>query len=454
MFSLQVITVALLLVFCQVLDAKNASSLCKSVAGCNVLVALNRPSEEALYSKFIGSLRSRGFNVTVSAVTSFEKSSGEFSNLYRHVVMVGVEAKTKGDGLQPKNILDYVSREKMPINLIWAGSSSMRNEWSDFALNFGIDMDESNTAVFDHFSWLNSPGNDNATGRHSLVTSSRIYPNSHVFTNLRETDGGKSAVAFRGIAHRLTGKNALAFPLLYGNPTSYSYLIDDDMPASSPHIAGGELLFASAVQLLNNARVVFLGSSELLTDKFFDLSQPDRGVEQTANELFARDVSEWAFQEKAMLKLQRVHYHLLQSKEIKAHEFRVKEEIEYEIDLSQWKDGAFVPFLANDLQVEAVMLDPYVRKTLTPTTSSLTAQRYSTQFQLPDVHGVFTLKLEYRRLGLAYIEHSETVNVRPFRHDEYDRFIPNAYPYYVSSFSMMVAFIIFSVLWLFNKDSR
>jgi len=42
--------------------------------------------------------------------------------------------------------------------------------------------------------------------------------------------------------------------------------------------------------------------------------------------------------------------------------------------------------------------------------------------------------------------------VRPLQHTEYERFIPSAYPYYVSAFSMMAGVFLFSIVFLHYKD--
>jgi len=44
------------------------------------------------------------------------------------------------------------------------------------------------------------------------------------------------------------------------------------------------------------------------------------------------------------------------------------------------------------------------------------------------------------------------VSVRPLQHTEYERFIPSAYPYYVSAFSMMAGVFLFSIVFLHYKD--
>ena len=44
------------------------------------------------------------------------------------------------------------------------------------------------------------------------------------------------------------------------------------------------------------------------------------------------------------------------------------------------------------------------------------------------------------------------VSVRPLQHTQYERFIPSAYPYYASAFSMMFGVVIFSVVFLHFRE--
>ena len=43
------------------------------------------------------------------------------------------------------------------------------------------------------------------------------------------------------------------------------------------------------------------------------------------------------------------------------------------------------------------------------------------------------------------------VSVRPFRHNEFERFLVAAYPYYSSVFSTMAAFFLFGFAFLYHK---
>lgn len=120
----------------------------------------------------------------------------------------------------------------------------------------------------------------------------------------------------------------------------------------------------------------------------------------------------------------------------------------YTIDIAEYKDGQWVPFKANDIQLEVIMLDPYIRTTLKQVPNEDTVGRFEAHIKLPDVYGVFTFKVNYKRSGLTYLLAEDQVSIRPFRHNEYPRFLTAAYPYYTATGSMMIGFIVFSIVWL------
>ncbi len=43
------------------------------------------------------------------------------------------------------------------------------------------------------------------------------------------------------------------------------------------------------------------------------------------------------------------------------------------------------------------------------------------------------------------------VPVRPFKHNEYERFLECAYPYYTSALSMMLGFFVLGFFYLYHK---
>jgi oligosaccharyltransferase complex subunit beta len=118
---------------------------------------------------------------------------------------------------------------------------------------------------------------------------------------------------------------------------------------------------------------------------------------------------------------------------------------EFDGTTNSWK-----PYVADDVQLEFRMLHPYVRRNLTPVGNGT----FITEFKLPDVYGVFKFTIDYRRDGYSHVQISEQVGVRPFRHNEFERFIASAFPYYASAFSMMGGFVLFSVVFLFTKETK
>lgn len=107
------------------------------------------------------------------------------------------------------------------------------------------------------------------------------------------------------------------------------------------------------------------------------------------------------------------------------------------------------PYQADDLQLEFGMLDPHVRTRLPATEADSTSNstRYSTGFKVPDRHGVFTLRVDHRRPGWTRILDEIVMSVTPPRHDEYERFIGGALPFYTGAASVSAAFLLFIFLW-------
>ena len=73
------------------------------------------------------------------------------------------------------------------------------------------------------------------------------------------------------------------------------------------------------------------------------------------------------------------------------------------------------------------------------------------RMMLPDVYGIFKFVVDYNRLGYSHIHLEEQVPIRPFRHDEYERFIVAAYPYYSGILSVMAGFFVFGLSVLYTK---
>lgn len=120
----------------------------------------------------------------------------------------------------------------------------------------------------------------------------------------------------------------------------------------------------------------------------------------------------------------------------------------FTLELERKSGDKWVPHNAKDVQLEFVRIDPFIRTSLPLKADG----KYEVVFKIPDIYGVFQFKVNYVRVGYTFIHNSTLVSVRPLEHTQYERFIPSAYPYYTSAFSMMVGVFLFSIVFLHHKD--
>uniref|UniRef100_A0A915E990 Dolichyl-diphosphooligosaccharide--protein glycosyltransferase 48 kDa subunit n=1 Tax=Ditylenchus dipsaci TaxID=166011 RepID=A0A915E990_9BILA len=114
--------------------------------------------------------------------------------------------------------------------------------------------------------------------------------------------------------------------------------------------------------------------------------------------------------------------------------------VRYEIDIEELSNGIWQPFDGEDVKLEFVRVSPLVEKILK-----------NQEFQVPDMLGVYKFRVDYDRAGYTPIFEVQRVSVRPLRHDQHERFLPIAYPYYISAFSMMLGLYLFSFVYLYHK---
>lgn len=97
------------------------------------------------------------------------------------------------------------------------------------------------------------------------------------------------------------------------------------------------------------------------------------------------------------------------------------------------------------------MLDPYIRLNLNHTQNG----KYKATFKAPDQYGIFEFRVLFDSLGYGGLGAlSQRAPVYPIRHNQYDRFLSSAWPYYASEFSMLAALFVFSLLFLFHKEAK
>lgn len=102
------------------------------------------------------------------------------------------------------------------------------------------------------------------------------------------------------------------------------------------------------------------------------------------------------------------------------------------------------------------MLSPFHRLNLAPTSDDeKNGKVYSVNFKLPDQHGIFNFKVNYKRPFLTNVEEKATVSVRHFAHDEWPRsyVISGAWPWLTGIAATVTGFLGFSAIWLYSKPA-
>jgi oligosaccharyltransferase complex subunit beta len=235
--------------------------------------------------------------------------------------------------------------------------------------------------------------------------------------------------------------NKLLIPILTGSETSYSYSTSSAV-SDEPHVKGLRTTLVAGVQTKKGARVTFVGSLELLSNKFFDAAS-------YGNRDFAAELSKWSFQERGFLRHRGV-FHTNKGGKSTPENYRVGEDLEYSVVIEEWNGEKWAPFVADDIQLEFTMLDPYIRTKLTHAGDG----KYVASFRVPDVYGVYKFSVDYRRTGYSILSFFDNVIIRPMRLNEYERYIEAAYPYYASAFSVIVGFAIFSFFFIYMAEGE
>jgi oligosaccharyltransferase complex subunit beta len=326
-------------------------------------------------------------------------------------------------------------------NVLIAASSDIGDPMRELATECGVEFDEEKSSVIDH---LNYDVAD--SGKHTLIVADT--------DNLMKAPmivGNKvsAPVLFQGVGMVSDPENPLVLSVLKASSTAYSYKPTEKI-TEFPMAVGSSTLLVAALQARNNARIVFVITLDFFSDQFFQASvQKANGgkkFDKSGNQDLALSLARWTFRDTGVLRVGKVSHHLKGEAEPPAS-YTVFQEVEYSIVIEELVGGQWQPFKADDVQLEFVRIDPFVRTTL-----KAKAGKFGTTFKLPDVYGVYQFKVDYNRIGYTRLYSATQVSVRPLEHTQYERFILSAYPYYASAFSMMVGVCLLSLVFLHYKE--
>ena len=413
----KIILIALLL-------TANSMALATVNGDQKVLVLVDTMDVSKSHRQLIDDIKKMGFDTRVELATSNDVVLQDVETwLFDKLVVLGGESKF-GSGITARKQLEFFESGR-DIYLVVSpkSSSSIRA----LAGRFGADLEAAGTMVVDHFAFHKTID----AGDHTAVVASVDDGLSRMIST------SEDIVFVNGIGFSISPEAYMTAGVLHGSPTSYSGK-DGKAGEGKSALGGYNLKLAAFVQGRNNARAAVIGSMDMLSDEVLQKAKANAG--------FASESLAWVFQQKSVLKSSKIRHRVLGGED-QPSTYRIKDEVEVSIDIEECNGSTCAPYDGADVQIELVMLDPYIRKTLTNVGNGT----FTAQMKVPDVYGVFKWIVDYKRPGLSWVYQSETVPIRPFRHNEYPRFLSQAFPYYSSVLAMTVGFLCTGAFFMYSK---
>jgi len=402
-----------------------------------VLVLLDNLAIKDTHTIFFKNIASMGFTLTYKVADDPSivlKKYGSY--LYEHLILFSPSVEEFGGALNVEGITEFVDAGG---NVLVAGSSLTGDVLREIASECGFEADEENNSVIDHHNFdTNLDG-----GKHTLIVAdpADLIKSEKIVGDTKTL----APILYEGTGLIVDQENPLVLEILTASSTAYSHNPDEPI-TEYPHATGKSTVLVAGLQARNNARVVFAGSIDLFSDKFFTSavsSWSGKKAAKSGNEALASSLATWCFKLAGVLRVTNVNHHLEGEKNSPPMPYTIMDDVVYTIDIEEFKNGKWVPFDGKDVQMEFHRIDPFVRLTMTNSNGHFVGK-----FKIPDVYGVYQFKVDYVRTGLTRLYSTTQFSVRPLRHDQYERFIYSAYPYYASAFSMMAGVFIFSIVFL------
>jgi len=397
-----------------------------------VLVVLDNLAIRDTHSLFFQDLENEGYNVDFKVLNYDNFKIQEFGEYHYDQLILFCTSVTEPRLFKTDKILEFFDSGR---NVLIAADVDTSKVFRQLINQFGVETDQFGSRLYDD---IKKVGDDN-----TLFATENLVQQDAFSPQIPE------GILYRGIGLTLSPyENFQTYGVLRASEYTYSKLYSYDYSAGEEEIlnTGNKIILAAGVQGRNNARALITGSLDLFSNELYAKSNG-------RNRRYARSLVSWNFGESGVLKVDRIYHHFANDASYQPSEYKLYDDIVYEIDITTWDSSQkrWVPYVANDIQLEFVMLDPYIRMPLTHVPGSST---YKAEFKIPDKHGVFQFKVTYRKPGFSFIQAATKIPVRPFKHNEYERFLFEAYPYYLTVFATLVGFFVFVAYFLFDASKE
>ncbi len=384
-----------------------------------LLVVIDRPEIEKTHSKLLKSLRDANFHLTVLPASSDDitlKNDGEY--LYDGVALLCPTSNEIEAKLPIAELTQFLDDGR---DVFVVAANGFSEYTRSAAKMVGVDLTDSSQTVIDHVNRGEEDGWVYAGGQ---TRSTRLFGYD---------DDAK--IPFMGPGATLFKDNELVTTVVWGAPSSY-VAESASTPQREPSRAlGSAIVLGAALSTRAQSRGAYWGSLPAL----------DNAHDPSALFAFAK----WTFGQAGVLRVTTTRHHRLDSDVDAGSGYRVKDRVAFEMDVLEWdgENSRYKPFSAEDVQLEFTMLNPWVRTRF----EDMGNGTFLAVVQVPDQIGIYKFVVEYHRAGVSPIQISEVVPVRPFLHNEYERFILQAVPYYTTAFSMLVGVLLLGIVLLYAK---
>ena len=433
---------SLSVVFSQLLDSKE-SNIKKT------LVLLDDWHTIDTHSLFFNQIKDMGYTLEYKMIDDNDIKLTYFGEyLFTNIIYMASsynEDISKKSEINIQNLLKFIDEGH---DMLLFANKEVGNFLRKLSNEFGVDFDDYNSQIKDSLYIHNLKSSLNPqliSMRNDEIVVTKNSINVPVIVKQP-----KGYIVYEGIGMDIDPQSQYVFPILKADENSYSV----NTKTNEVYANGDKIKLVSGYQARNNRRVVISGSSNLCSDKLYYLSNVNgTKIEESPNAKFCQDILNWNFQRTGVLKFDNVR-HNRKSDHKTLSTYRIKDELEYFIDIYEYdyKTDSFKPYVTDDIQIEYVMMNPYYINQLKML--AMNKPTYYVQFKAPEKFGVFKFIVDYKRLGYSYIFSSTKVPLRPYNHNEYLRFLPCAYPYYLSVFTVLGSFILFSILFLYGKKKE
>ena len=386
-----------------------------------VLVLTDSSDIKTTHSAYFEALQSRGHKLTIRSFDSQGLRLEKFDEyLYSTIILMcsSAEGKKYLELAAKVSVNEIIKFSDNGGSLIVFGDTDAAAAYRKLVSEFGVEFYEQGTRLY-------------SEKQEKILIASNLTAPSII-------PAIKEPIFFSGLGVHYNKNSRLLTPLL---GTNNKQIVRNEFKKSEGNEAA---VVAVAFQGRNNARAVITGSSDLCANSF--TNDIKKGNLKACVEL-----TKWVMNEKGLIRYSGItHYKQGENRE-KGYlegEYTLNDDLYYSIDLEELKNGKWQQFKTNKAYLEFVMLEPKIRKYLEFKDGSLVAK-----FKAPDVHGVYQFKVFLYEPGYSWIETATKVTVRPYKHNQIERFLLCAYPYYASVFASMGGFLVFSFYFLYNKNS-